>query len=627
MEITAILKTLKQKESSVGICALLAAALLLGFFVFCYADLTNTVDNANTFIDAVRENRIEEFYEISIERASTEWSANYSCSVYILFALWQLPFYALSKIVGRSYLSWASAMLWSKTLVVLFASGVAVYIYKTVLLCTEDKYRSSLAVYLYCSSAMLFHPVMICGQLDVIALFFISAGIFFYLKDDIKRFFIFFSLAMPFKMFALFLALPLLLIRNKHIIKAAFVSAAMMWFIWLENFLFRDSPAHHYALLSQNRAAINQIMESHLELAIPVSIFILIYVLICVYAYTVSTVERESIIYICLLCFGSFLIFGAVRSYWIAYIAPFMAMCICTSDRYQKTAVIADSASGISYILYYAAAGKHDAFTDTLLASRLFLRHIIPLPDERHMKYGSLNALFTEMKLDRYAFLFSSVFAAGVITVLILTVPWINRVVDKRIPKEVQPKPGIGIFLLRPALLILLSVLLIYARAARTNPVAIDTRTFSKAESGISITDAGKNVVTQRIRFPDDRALDQMVLSFGNSRVSRQNLSMMKLEIFDTADNECVFSYTAGACVIKNLEDLMIDLRHTQVFAGKDYEIRLSGTQGIPEFWEQESLEPVFCVTEGNNDLKYISGSVCVNDEPVKNRVLYLMIR
>ena len=84
---------------------ILAAVLFFGAVIFTYADISNTVDNANILLYAVRHGRILEFYELSVERSVTNFAANYSFLIYIFFAVWQAPALLATHHLGKDYLT------------------------------------------------------------------------------------------------------------------------------------------------------------------------------------------------------------------------------------------------------------------------------------------------------------------------------------------------------------------------------------------------------------------------------------------------------------------------------------------------------------------------------------------
>ena len=106
-------------------CVLLGLVLLFAHCVFLYNDIWNTIDNSNILIYAVTHGQPGRFYELSVELAQTTYSANYNLPVYVVFAIWQAPFYFLASVLKRNYLDWPLAVLWSKTLVVLASAVVA----------------------------------------------------------------------------------------------------------------------------------------------------------------------------------------------------------------------------------------------------------------------------------------------------------------------------------------------------------------------------------------------------------------------------------------------------------------------------------------------------------------------
>lgn len=128
---------------------------------------------------------------------------------------------------------------------------------------------------------MVLYPVFICGQLDVISMTFILLGIYRYLKEDIRGFWLSFVVAVPFKMFALILALPLILIKQKNLLKAGVMWISMNSLVLIENLIFQGSPIQYWALKAQSDDAIKALLGSHIMLGRQLVVFLAVYFLPC----------------------------------------------------------------------------------------------------------------------------------------------------------------------------------------------------------------------------------------------------------------------------------------------------------------------------------------------------------
>ena len=78
------------------------------------------------------------------------------------------------------------------------------------------------AAYLFLSSAVVFVEIGLVGQLDVLAFPFLLLGIYYYQRKNYKKFILFFSIAISFKLFPLFIFIPLVLLYEKNVLKIIF---------------------------------------------------------------------------------------------------------------------------------------------------------------------------------------------------------------------------------------------------------------------------------------------------------------------------------------------------------------------------------------------------------------------
>ena len=601
----------------VGMFLLAAVCLFVlgfAFIIFMYNDLTNTVDNANILLKAIRWGRITEFYDLSVKYSQTNFAANYNFPVYVLFAIWQLPAYIITYKLGINYLESPVCMLWSKMLVLLFVLLSAHYIYKIVLLCCEKKQKGKLAVFLYLSSGFVFYSVFICGQLEVISTSLMLGGLYYYLQKKDKLFYLFFVLSVPFKLFTLFLALPLLVYKEKNIIKVLVAWLGMGLPVIVEKVIFRSSPIYRYALYSQNRDATVKLMNAEVSIGRPISVFILLYIGLVVYLYLSHNVDNRTVIYSSFFVWAVFVVFCGINTYWVYLLAPFVILAICVNDRFERTNILIETVSSLSYIISIACMGTA-IFQDKGILTRLFYPGIFSVPAQGQLKYQTVDLLFTTQGWKTYYTLFSTAFVGGVILLLLLTLPKIQTgSADDKIR---------GIVWLRPVILIAVSGLIIYASTSQTNKIAFDTRNYETAAAECNLIDPVQdNCLKQKVVFPDSRKLDSIILKFHNTHCHRSNMALLRLELLDEND-ACIFEDYRGCCAIGDKEEIKINLRGTAVQAGKTYTIKLSGLKGNEYYWKQESLYPYICTITNQISLENIS----INDTKTENTYLWFEIR
>ena len=565
----------------------LATVLFFGAVVFMYADISNTVDNANILLYAVRHGRILEFYELSVERSVTNFAANYNFLIYVFFAIWQAPALLAARHLGKNYLTCPWTLMWSKLLLILFSVATAFLIYKIVLFCTQDKQRSALSVFLYYSSMTLFLPVFICAQIDVISMTFMLGGLYCYLRGRMKGFWLCFLIGAPCKMFALMMALPLVLAKEKNLIRASLLWFSMTGLIVLEKIMFRASPVYHYALQAQSKDAIAGMLGANIELGRMITVFIVLYMALLLYAYLLEDSDPKTTIYMCFFLWGTFVTFSSINYYWILLPAPFMMMCICTNDRLIRASVLVEMIGSLCYALYHAS-GRGLIFTYEHMVDLLFLPATGIIPPENRMKYGNLSTLFHRTGLSRYRALYSSVYVAAILALLVLTCPRLQKGKKKGEPEK-------WVLALRPAALAFFSALIVYAYTATSGVPAYDTRDNDSAAGTVNLISAEEeNYVTQNLTFEDDRKLDELILKFHNNDSDRSNMAMLYVEIQEIDTGRNVFDTVIGCSAISSEENIHIPLHHAQVSKGKEYQIILHGKPGNEWYHHSSKLYPYF---------------------------------
>ncbi|WP_251492995.1 hypothetical protein [Otoolea muris] len=113
---------------------------------------------------------------------------------------------------------------------------------------------------MFLSSAALFVIVFVVSQVDGFALFLLLLGFYFYLKGNGKAFLLCYMIAMPSKMFAVFLFLPLVLLKEKRI-PCIFAALALSFSGSIfSKLLFGADPAHP-AYINGERQPFNLFMR------------------------------------------------------------------------------------------------------------------------------------------------------------------------------------------------------------------------------------------------------------------------------------------------------------------------------------------------------------------------------
>ena len=190
--------------------------IVICFLFFLQPDLIHTATSSYAYL----QGHIFDFYEYNKMLLGGN---DYLPTLYIIFSLWNMPihFLDLTSLQTLNNFQWDLAtpfeIAWWKTLLAFFYAGSTILIYKIAhLIESPYKTKPSLISTAFATSPFVIFAVFIFSGYDVISVFFTLLGFYFYLKKDIKRFILFFAIAISCKYFAAILFFPLILMIEKR---------------------------------------------------------------------------------------------------------------------------------------------------------------------------------------------------------------------------------------------------------------------------------------------------------------------------------------------------------------------------------------------------------------------------
>ncbi len=560
---------------------LLFTAVFVSYFIFMYVDITNTIDNSVLFTKSLLSGDFFNFYDYTIEHASTKYPANYEFLAYIPFAIWNLPLAIGNMAFGFDYNHSTAALLWAKGIIVVFALITVFLIYKILTLCKVEKNLSILACFVFSTSIMFFWPSFLIVQIDLPSLTLMLTGIYNYLKGNNKLFITFFALSIPFKMFGIFLFIPLLILKEKRIIFIAAKTVLVMIPQLLCKILFIGSEAYNFALGSQSRDALNSLFNfTNIIGPRKLSLFIIAFFAICVFCYIYkfddgnAELKLSLPLYIASLTYGSLMIFVLIRGYWLVYLAPFLIFTIFLSGKLMKLNLLLELISGISFFMWYCVSGG-GASKDDNIVWRLLLYKFTEHPESSELKYSNLNGMLTSLELERFEYLFFTIFVCSLAAVLIICCPFFFKKYDR------DTAIDRGVVIIRPVVILVIIALYIYAYTAIGNPVIYNTINESNVSTECDLLD--NNTVSQKIDFNKDYSLEKLEVVFDNSNPSRNNFGSVVIEINNITTDENVFSKRIGCSMIKDGKATKIKLNNLKVNSNDTYEIKFTALDGVDE--------------------------------------------
>lgn len=352
---------------------------ILGFcyFTMYYTDYMWIYDEAYQLVNCTLEGRFFDFYGYAKANGILDITRlevpNYDIYIFLLIAIWGIPVWIANKAFGISIVA-VPCLLWMKLLIMIFVVlACRVFWTITEYFFEKESYRRW-ALFALASSALFVLPIFEVTQADIFAVTFMLLGFYNYLKRDFRKFVFWFAIAIPFKMFALFLFIPLLLLWEKRIIHIAFklvLAAIPMIISWLL-FYGRWGTEEKGNLTG---SFIDKILGLEIfDRDVFASVFIIAYLLLCVWTYIRENDENNQLALYA--AFASFaIVFSLMHSeypYWIMMLMPYMVLVSYNNRSKWKINTILEMGYTWSFVIwkaydYFYVYGSGDTYGYTLM--------------------------------------------------------------------------------------------------------------------------------------------------------------------------------------------------------------------------------------------------------------------
>lgn len=210
----------KYPQKAEYIIMILFSLLLASFYL--YNDIADTAANGLKFWNCLTEGTLPMFYSkryIGVEGTilSQSGRGGYDFALYIVFAIYNFPLWIWEKLSGHSFVEFVWSREYIKGISWIFVGMCSCILYKLAQICGIDKEEAKWCPFLFMSSAIFFHTEVVMGGYDVISLAFTLLGIYAYIKGNNRGFVLSFAVAIAMKYFALWLFVPLVLLKEKRI--------------------------------------------------------------------------------------------------------------------------------------------------------------------------------------------------------------------------------------------------------------------------------------------------------------------------------------------------------------------------------------------------------------------------
>lgn len=543
---------------------------VIAFFCFFYSDILITVEHSFNLIDCLLRGEFLSFYQYAIEHNSYSQPAVYDFPIYVIFAIWNLPIYVIAKLTGIDYLNSLPCLIWIKSMLVVWV-WASLYYVKNI--CAEikiDETDNEWVSSFYISSVFLIVPVLILTQYDIISITLMLSGILGYIRKDEKRFVFSFMFAITMKLFAVFIFIPLLLLREKNLIKIVIKMLEGMIFLLFCKILFGGQAAYKSSTSSFSNDMLNRLQISSIQWIFPeytIPIFFVLLFGVCVFCFANKCNDDTELnlfaIYIPYVVFGGFISLIQINLYWMVLFAPFSTILILKNKNYLKLNLLLDTFLGGAIIFVLSTLTWWVlcvGIVKPMCLSRLKFLAVDP-------KYFSINDIWKSVGLDSFCNIFGALVVVCFISGAVLNYP--KRIIGSDIDNN-ECKMSFMWIRLIPSVMVMLLVLVVYFYPAeRCIYSSVDNQNVVKSNNLLE----GEGAVEQLISFSEESEVDEIKLYVLAEGYTWMESTIIKVLICE--NDNCVFEDEIAANTIKDGE-IKLGLNGYNFAANTPYSIVIS---------------------------------------------------
>lgn len=416
-------------------------AFIFFFSLYLYYDLSVTTAAGVNLWNCLFRGEILNFYSGFYPPVQASYLSNgvlggaYDFFIYVIFALYNFPLWVFEKISGSSFIDPYLGRLYMKSILLFFLVLTAFTIKRIVLHLTNNVYISKWATFIFFFSELIVSTIVVIGGYDIIAVFFTTMGLYYYLKNENKKFLLFFAMAIACKLFALWVLVPLLLIKQKNVIyvmRDLFLSLSI---VIIPKLIFAIS--HFFSPLSNGgngAIAHANIINNKLFCGNdgPISfgtipLFFVVTLLIWWLCWKKEKTSQYEIIYLCAISMATFFLFAGTYPYWIILLTPYITLLIALNPHNIKDNVLLEAIFSFGYIFYNACTVRH-CFNLNLIVYMLKPGRFPIQGNFDYVDFG-ISSLMSKIStaigidMDHIASLFLTCFAVGLILFLFTNRP------------------------------------------------------------------------------------------------------------------------------------------------------------------------------------------------------------
>lgn len=278
---------------------LAALTIAVVMFSYIYVDTRSLTIWSTNVWDVLFDGKPLEFWSYTsknVHHVPHGIMANDLISVLPL-SVWNLPIWIVQRFFGYDINKNWILMSWSKLGFVVALIATAYVGYKLCLLITEDKNKSRWAAILIFGSAMCVNGVAFAGQNDIFFIFFGVLSVYLFIKGRLGWFIAVSAISVAIKPFFIFVFVPMVMLREKNIIKIGIQSIGAVSLLVANRIIFSSFPGYTEAISSgpSQRVLVNMFKVGFLKPKVPYSLFLIAWILICYVVYTMCVRNEKEL--------------------------------------------------------------------------------------------------------------------------------------------------------------------------------------------------------------------------------------------------------------------------------------------------------------------------------------------
>lgn len=330
--------------------------LLLTSVSFYYVDINSNIRQGMNVWEALFSGRFFHYYNInlaSVENGEMIHPANYDMAMNVLMGIWQLPLYILEKLLKTNIQNYVLARIWGGLypVVAIILSGNVLK--RIALLFQMSEEQAENVTFMFMTATYALTSSCVVGQADSIGVLFILLALENLLKNDNKKFLLFYILVAQCKFFALFLFIPIILLKEKNLIKIALQVFPPLVISFLIDLPFKIiDPLGTAPKKSRLHNMLYEMTENRISvMGIDIPIIFILFSLICLYVYFRNKPGENECgrwyLYTGLCSMLSVFACFLTVPYWLIYISPFICILVFMEKRSLNRALFIEAIASL----------------------------------------------------------------------------------------------------------------------------------------------------------------------------------------------------------------------------------------------------------------------------------------